>query len=441
MSRCSRRDWISRPTNGLGGELGVPADKSISHRALLLGAVASEPVSIEGMLEGEDCIATRRALEAMGAVARVNESGHLLFSGEGPAALVSPAVPLDLGNSGTGMRLLCGLLAGLGLDAELTGDKSLLSRPMDRIAAPLSRMGAFVQTRDGKPPIVIESGHLLSGIDYSMPVASAQVKTAILLAAIWADGTTRVRQPGICRDHTERMLQSLGAPIRFDHHGAEIVGPTRLKGGHIAVPGDFSSAAFFIVAGLLGARTSLVIRNVGVNPTRTGLIDILRQMGARIEVGDIRMQGVEPVSDITVYRSELTGIAIPEEFVATAIDEFPVFFVAAAVAKGETRLHGAAELRHKESDRIAAMADCLEGLGIKVTTTADGMRIVGGRLCGGIVDSRGDHRVAMAMAVAGAVAEEPVTVRDIANVATSFPGFVDTSAGIGFDISEFEDPA
>ncbi|MGI9264290.1 MAG: 3-phosphoshikimate 1-carboxyvinyltransferase, partial [Gammaproteobacteria bacterium] len=424
----------------LAGELDVPADKSISHRALLLGAVADEPVTIDGALDGEDCFATRRALEALGAKAEIDESGFLLFKGEGAGSLASPGVPLDLGNSGTGIRLLCGLIAGLGLDAELSGDASLQRRPMDRIAMPLSRMGASISTRDGKPPVVIKSGHLLTGIDYTMPVASAQVKTAILLAAIWADGTTRVRQPGICRDHTERMLQSLGAPIRFDRNVAEIVGPTRLKGGHISVPGDFSSAAFFIVAGLLAADDRLVIRNVGVNPTRTGLIDILRKMGARIEVGDVHMRGVEPVADITVYRSDLTGIVIPGEHVATAIDEFPVLFVAAAAAKGETRLDGAAELRHKESDRIAAMADCLDELGIQVTTTSDGMRVTGGTLHGGTVESRGDHRIAMAMAVAGTVAEGPVTVKDIANVATSFPGFRDTAAGIGFDILELEIP-
>jgi 3-phosphoshikimate 1-carboxyvinyltransferase len=417
----------------------VPPDKSISHRALLLGAIASEPVTIDGLLEGEDCVATRRALEAMGARIKTDESGRVIFAGDGPGSLSSPAEVLDLGNSGTAIRLLCGLLAGLGLEAELTGDDSLLKRPMDRIAEPLSRMGAGIKTQDGKPPVIIEGGRLLVGIDYEMPIASAQVKTAILLAAIWADGTTRVRQPGRCRDHTERMLKNLGAPIRFDETGVEIVGPTTISGGHISVPGDFSSAAFFIVAGVLAADDGLVIHDVGINPTRTGLLDILRLMGARIELRDARMQGVEPVCDITVYRSELKGIDIPIEYVATAIDEFPVLFVAAARAEGETRLSGAAELRFKESDRIAVMAACLGSLGIQVATTPDSIRIVGGRIAGGRADSQGDHRVAMAMAVAGAVAEDQVIVQDIANVATSFPGFVGAATGVGFDLSDFEE--
>jgi 3-phosphoshikimate 1-carboxyvinyltransferase len=334
---------------------------------------------------------------------------------------------------------LCGLLAGLGLEAELTGDDSLLKRPMDRIAEPLSRMGAGIKTQDGKPPVIIEGGRLLVGIDYEMPIASAQVNPAILRAAIGAHVTTRVRQPGRCRDHTERMLKNLGAPIRFDETGVEIVGPTTISGGHISVPGDFSSAAFFIVAGVLAADDGLVIHDVGINPTRTGLLDILRLMGARIELRDARMQGVEPVCDITVYRSELKGIDIPIEYVATAIDEFPVLFVAAARAEGETRLSGAAELRFKESDRIAVMAACLGSLGIQVATTPDSIRIVGGRIAGGRADSQGDHRVAMAMAVAGAVAEDQVIVQDIANVATSFPGFVGAATGVGFDLSDFEE--
>jgi 3-phosphoshikimate 1-carboxyvinyltransferase len=435
----SRQCWVSRPVAGVAGSLDVPADKSISHRALLLGAIASEPLTIDGLLEGEDCIATRRALEAMGARIDTDASGRVIFSGDGPSSLSSPTAALDLGNSGTAIRLLSGLIAGLGLEAELTGDESLLRRPMDRIAVPLSRMGAGIRTRDGRPPIFIEGGRLLVGIDYEMPVASAQVKTSILLAALGADGTTRVRQPGICRDHTERMLKNLGAPIRFDETTVEIVGPSTISGGYISVPGDFSSAAFFVVGGLLAADDGLVIHNVGVNPTRTGLLDILRMMGARIELGEIRMQGVEPVCDISVHRSDLKGIDIPIEQVATAIDEFPVLFVAAAMAVGETRLSGAAELRLKESDRIAVMAKCLDTLGVEVAATQDGMRIIGGRIGGGSVDSQGDHRVAMAMAVAGAVAENQVIVQDTANVKTSFPGFVDVATGIGLDLSEFEE--
>jgi 3-phosphoshikimate 1-carboxyvinyltransferase len=352
--------------------------------------------------------------------------------------LRDPAQPLDLGNSGTGIRLLTGLLAGLGIKAELTGDASLRSRPMERIAAPLRQMGARIEATDGHPPIRLLSsarnGGGLTGIDYTLPVASAQVKSAILLAGLSATGTTVVRQPAVSRDHTERMLQSLGAPIVFDRDHAAIKGPCVLSGGHIGVPADFSSAAFFLVAGLLRADQGLLIRGVGLNPTRTGLLDILRAMGGRIEIRDPRQLGAEPVGDLWVERSVLRGIDVPPELVPLAIDEFPILFVAAAAAEGRTRVRGAAELRVKESDRIAAMAQALSAVGVGVNETEDGMDVEGGRIGSGSVDSAGDHRVAMAMAVAGLAASGPVRISDIRNVDTSFPGFAGLARSVGFEL-------
>jgi 3-phosphoshikimate 1-carboxyvinyltransferase len=428
--------WLSRPDAVLAGEIVVPGDKSISHRALMLGAVADEPVLIRGLLEGDDCHATRRALTALGARFERGSGGELRTGGGGPEALRAAAQPLDLGNSGTGLRLLCGLLAGLGLEAELTGDESLVRRPMERVAGPLRSMGAAIETRQGCPPLRLAGGRPLRPIDYEMPVASAQVKSAILLAGLSARGRTRVVQPALCRDHTERMLRTLGAPVEFDERTASITGPARLRGGVIEVPGDFSSAAFFIVAGLLAAPRGLLLRGVGVNPTRTGLIDILRAMGGRIELVDPRQLGAEPVADIRVERSELVGIDVPARLVAPAIDEFPVLFVAAAAARGRTRVTGAEELRVKETDRIATMAAALAAVGVRAEPTADGMVVHGGGLRAGALDSGGDHRVAMAMAVAGLVAEGTIEIADTRNVATSFPGFVPLARSAGFRLEE-----
>jgi len=425
--------WRTGPGATLAGEVRVPGDKSISHRALLLGAIADEPVTIRGLLEGEDCRATRRALETLGASFETGADGALRTGGAGPGVLSPANSPLDLGNSGTGMRLLCGLLAGLGLEAELTGDTSLVRRPMERVADPLRAMGAAIETtRDGRPPLRIAGGRALHPIDYAMPVASAQVKSAVLIAGLFAAGQTRVRQPGLCRDHTERMLRTLGVPVEYDRHAASVLGPARLRGGTIDVPGDFSSAAFFIVAALLAAPAGLVLRQVGVNSTRTGLIDILRKMGAQIELENRRWFGAEPVADIRVQRSELTGIDVPADLVAPAIDEFPVLFVAAAAARGQTRVTGAEELRVKETDRIATMAAALRAVGVDAEPTPDGMTVTGGRVRGGSVDSGGDHRVAMAMAVAGLMAEDGIEIGDTRNVATSFPGFVRLANAAGF---------
>lgn len=429
-SDCSA--WVTSPVEQIGGHFKVPGDKSISHRALLLGAVAAGPLEVEGFLDSADCRATRAAVEALGVRVERVGADRLRVIGPGPRGLRNPRATLELGNSGTGIRLLTGLLAGLGLRAEMTGDASLRSRPMERVAAPLRQMGAEIRTDEGRPPIQLAGGSTLTAIDYSMPVASAQVKSAILLAGLSARGTTVVRQPAVSRDHTERMLQTLGAPVDFDLQHAAITGPCVLNGGQVGVPGDFSSAAFFVVAGLLRAGEGMLIRGVGINPTRIGLLDILRAMGGRIKIRNPRQLGAEPVADLWVERSTLEGIDVPPDLVPLAIDEFPVLFVAAAAAQGMTRVRGAAELRVKESDRIASMASALAAVGVQVDETDDGIDIDGGSIGPGVVDSVGDHRVAMSMAVAGLVAQGSIRIEDVGHVGTSFPGFAGLARSVGF---------
>jgi len=424
------------PGGAPSGEITVPGDKSISHRALMLGAVAEGDTVVTGFLEGEDCLATLGALEAMGVSVEREPGGVLRVRGVGADGLAAPSQALDLGNSGTAMRLFCGLLGGQPFRSVLTGDASLRKRPMGRVIDPLALMGMEIDSESGRPPLVIDGRRPLAAIDYLLPVASAQVKSAILLAGLNARGATRVTEPEVTRDHTERMLDAMGATIHRSGSAILVEGPARLRGIEIPVPGDLSSAAFFLVAGALAARDALVIRNVGVNPTRTGVIGILREMGADIEIAEQRLAGGEPVADITVRRSKLRGIEVDPEFVPLAIDEFPVLFVAAACAEGETLFTGIGELRVKESDRIAAMADGLRRLGVEVAETVDSARIRGaGRLAGGRIDSHGDHRIAMAFAVAGLAADEPIEIADVANVATSFPGFPETcrQAGMGLE--------
>jgi 3-phosphoshikimate 1-carboxyvinyltransferase len=428
--------WISRPVPEVSGQLSIPGDKSVSHRALMLGAIAESPVTVTGFLAGADCIATRRALEQMGSEIETLPDGTLRIHGQGPGGLRSPGAPLDLGNSGTGIRLMTGLLAGLSLDAVLTGDASLRARPMERIAQPLRLMGAEVNTTDGCPPIHLRSGGRLHGIEYRLPVASAQVKSAILLAALSAEGQTVVTQPAVSRDHTERMLAAMGAPIEFDEARVALDGPCRLRGGRIEVPGDFSSAAFFLVAGLLAAPRGLTLKGVGINPTRVGLLRMLEAMGGDIELLNPRHLGGEPTADIRVRRSRLRAVDVAPEWVPLAIDEFPVFFVAAALADGVTRVRGAEELRVKESDRIDAMAEALGAVGVRVEPRPDGMLVHGGPIRGGRVNSRGDHRVAMAMAVAGAVSEDGIVIEDTENVGTSFPDFLSVAASAGMEVVE-----
>jgi 3-phosphoshikimate 1-carboxyvinyltransferase len=431
------------PVKHIGGCITVAGDKSISHRSLMLGAIAEGTTTVHGFLASEDCIATQGALEAMGVAIERSPDGRVRVEGAGAAGLRASSRVLDLGNSGTAIRLLMGLLAGQPFNSELTGDASLRQRPMERVAAPLRLMGARIATSTGgRPPVTIGGGARLRGIDYELPMASAQVKSALLLAALSAEGATTVRSPGPSRDHTERMLQSMGVKLELSAAGAghtvTLAGPARLRGFDVRVPADFSSAAFFIVAGCLGARDGLGIENVGVNPTRTGLLTILREMGAVIELRNQRSVGAEPVADIWVTQSELKGIAVPPELVPLAIDEFPILFVAAAAASGETVVSGAEELRKKETDRIAVMARGLETVGIEVEERPDGARIVGGALGGGVVDSRGDHRIAMSFAVASLKASSAIEILNTAEVATSFPNFLEIASAVGLRVSASE---
>jgi 3-phosphoshikimate 1-carboxyvinyltransferase len=419
----------------VGGTIRVPGDKSISHRALMLGGIARGTTRIRGFLESGDCLATLAAMRAMGVEVERGAGGQVTVHGAGLHGLRPPDGALDMGNAGTAMRLFTGLLAGQAFDTELVGDASLMKRPMERVAVPLRRMGAEIDTLDGRPPVRIRGGRRLQGIDYGMDVASAQVKSAILLAGLYAEGRTSVNEPAVTRDHTERMLRAFRVPV-VSTGGHITIDPREPQACALEVPGDFSSAAFFLVAAAVAGRAPLTITNVGVNPTRTGLLDILRLMGARIDVVNERPAGDEPVADLVAHPSRLRGIDVPEALVPLAIDEFPVLFVAAALAEGETRVTGAAELRVKESDRIGAMAEGLAALGADVQPTADGMRVRGGGLRAGTVDSHGDHRIAMSFAVAAARAEGPVCILDVANVATSFPGFVDVAREAGLELGE-----
>lgn len=436
-----RRTILARPASAVSGSIAVPGDKSISHRAILLSGLATGLSEVRGFLASEDCLASLAAMRAMGVAIERPSATEVRVHGVGLAGLRAPGKDLDMGNAGTAMRLFAGLLAAQPFDSRLIGDESLMRRPMERVAKPLREMGAEVRTRAGMPPVDIVGGRRLHGIDYRMSIASAQVKSAILLAALYAEGPTTVTSPAVCRDHSERMLESAGVAIVTQGLTTRIEPPARIASQNLAIPGDFSSAAFFVVAGLLGAaRDGLVLENVGLNPTRTGLLDILRAMGGRIEVENPRLAGAEPVGDLRVHRSTLHGIAVPASLVPLAIDEFPVLFVAAACARGETVITGAEELRVKESDRIAAMGAGFEALGVAHSVTPDGMRIEGRAegtaFGGGEVDSRGDHRVAMAFAVASLRAAGPIAVRDTANVATSFPDFVELACRAGLGLAE-----
>jgi 3-phosphoshikimate 1-carboxyvinyltransferase len=418
------------------GELTVPGDKSISHRALMLGGIARGVTDITGFLAGEDCLATLRALQALGVRIERPEDQHVIVHGVGPQGLRGASAPLDMGNAGTAMRLSMGLLAPQNFDSTLIGDESLMRRPMERVATPLRLMGANIQTQSGRPPVEIRGGTRMSAIDYALPVASAQVKSAVLLAGLQAAGCTRVTEPAPTRDHTERMLRAFGVNVVQQGATASIEGGQTLNGTQIVVPADFSSAAFFLVAGCLAAEKPLLLRNVGINPTRTGLLELLLQMGADIKVhAHPDGTNAEPIADLEVRKSSLKGIQVPESLVPLSIDEFPVFFIAAACAEGETLVRGAEELRVKETDRLAAMADGLTVLGVQNHLYPDGLWIRGGDgFKGGTVDSRGDHRIAMAFAVASLRAREEIEILDIANVATSFPGFVQIARAAGLRI-------
>lgn len=423
------------PGGRLEGTLRVPGDKSISHRSIMLGSIAEGETRVTGFLEGEDSLATLSAFRAMGVEIAGPDNGRVVIQGAGLHGLRKPDSPLDLGNSGTSMRLLAGLLAGQSFDTILVGDASLSRRPMGRVIDPLASMGAVIHSDDDRTaPLTLRGGNTLNGIHYEMPVASAQVKSSILLAGLYAKGETCVTEPATTRDHTERMLQGMGYELRIDGRTVCLSGGGTLQGTEIDVPSDISSAAFFLVGASIVPDSDLLLTHVGINPTRTGVIDILREMGANIELRNERTAGGEPVADIRVRSAPLQGIDIPERLVPYAIDEFPVLFVAAARARGRTVLTGAEELRVKESDRIQAMADGLHALGVDAQPTPDGMVINGGTIRGGTVHSHGDHRIAMAFSMAGMVATGSLSVHDCTNVNTSFPGFVSLAANAGMSI-------
>jgi 3-phosphoshikimate 1-carboxyvinyltransferase len=426
------------PSRVRSASVTVPGDKSVSHRALMLGSIAEGRTDVSGFLAGEDCLATLAAMRALGVDIRQTSTTEMSIGGVGLRGLRGAASDLDLGNSGTAMRLMAGLLVGQRFDSVLIGDASLTARPMRRIIEPLSSMGAKIESRDGKPPLVIRGQDTLRAIEYVLPMASAQVKSALLLAGLYADGTTQVTEPAVTRDHTERMLRSMGAAVVTKAGTVSIAGGQRLHGCEVRVPADLSSAAFVMLAAVLADNADILIKNVGVNPTRTGVIDILRGMGADIRVEHSRSLGEEPVADIRVRSSKLHGGIVDPALVSLAIDEFPVLFVAAAAAQGKTEFSGLAELRVKESDRIATMAKGMRKLGITVDETPEGAIVLGGRFGGGVVQSGGDHRVAMSLALAGTIASDSVLVEDVAAVDTSFPGFPELMTELGVDISRRE---
>lgn len=429
----SNVQFVARPGGKLSGTLRVPGDKSISHRSIMLGSLAEGVTRVSGFLEGEDSLATLRAFRDMGVQIDGPQDGNVTIHGVGMHGLKRPSGPLDLGNSGTSMRLMCGLLAGQGMDVTLVGDTSLSRRPMKRVTEPLARMGAKIDSAEGgTAPLQINAVNALNGLHYDMPVASAQVKSCLLLAGMYAQGETCVSEPAPTRDHTERMLQGFGYAVQRQGSQACLTGGGKLQACDIDVPADISSAAFFLVGASIAEGSDLLLQHVGMNPTRDGVINILRLMGADIEVLNAHVVGGEPVADLRVRSAPLKGIRIPQDQVPLAIDEFPVLFIAAACAQGETVLTGAEELRVKESDRIQVMADGLAVLGVDARPTPDGIVIQGGgRIGGGRVDSHGDHRIAMAFTMAALRASGDILIDDCANVNTSFPRFVDLASAAG----------
>lgn len=431
--------FVAQPGGSMTGTLRVPGDKSISHRSIMLGSLAEGVTEVEGFLEGEDSLATLQAFRDMGVVIEGPNEGRVKIFGVGLHGLKAAPGALYLGNSGTSMRLLSGILSGQSFDSVLTGDESLSRRPMGRVAKPLQQMGAKIETESsGTPPVKIFGRQKLRGIQYDMPMASAQVKSCVLLAGLYAEGETAVTEPAPTRDHTERMLRGFGYNVVTEGNTARLQGGGRLKATHIDVPADISSAAFFMVAASICPGADITLQHVGINPTRVGVINILRAMGGSVELLNEREVGGEPVADIRVRYAPLKGINIPEDQVPLAIDEFPALFIAAACADGQTVLTGAEELRVKESDRIQVMADGLAILGVEAKPTPDGIVIKGGTMGGGTITSHGDHRIAMSFTVASLRATGTITITDCANVATSFPNFekLATSAGILLNVKD-----
>ena len=433
----SQIDYFVKPGGSLTGQFRVPGDKSISHRSIMFGALADGITHVSGFLQGEDSLNTLRAFRSMGVeIEGPDNKGQVVIHGVGLDGLKQPDGAVDLGNSGTSMRLMSGLLSAQAFDIELSGDQSLSKRPMKRVTDPLASMGVKIEAAEGgRPPLKIHGGQSLHGIDYQMPMASAQVKSCLLLAGMFASGKTCVTEPAPTRDHTERMLKAFGYPVNRQDSTMCIEGGGRLTACDIDVPGDISSAAFFMVGASIAKNSDITLQHVGINPTRTGVIDILKLMGANIELLNQREVGGEPVADIRIISAPLKGVSIPEELVPLAIDEFPVIFVAASIAQGRTVVTGAKELRVKESDRIQVMADGLQVLGVDAQPTEDGMVINGGRIGGGKVHSRDDHRIAMAFTMAALCADEEIQIEDCENVNTSFPDFVGLAKNSGIGIS------
>lgn len=429
----------TQPGGSVNGRIRVPGDKSISHRSIMLGSLADGVTEVSGFLEGEDSLATLQAFRDMGVVIEGPSDGEVTIYGVGLNGLKEPPGPLYVGNSGTSMRLLSGLLAAQSFDTELTGDASLTKRPMGRVADPLRLMGAEIDTAEsGRPPLKIKGNQALSGIHYDMPMASAQVKSCLLLAGLYADGETSVTEPAPTRDHTERMLTGFGYPVKQEGSTAAVSSGGQLHATRIDVPADISSATFFMVAAAIAPGSDLTLEHVGINPTRIGIINILRLMGADLELENEREVGGEPVADIRIKYAPLKGIHIPEDQVPLAIDEFPALFVAAACAEGTTIVSGAEELRVKESDRIQSMVDGLKALGVDIEGTPDGAIIQGGEIGGGVVESHDDHRIAMSFCVASLRATAEITINECQNVATSFPGFVELAQTAGIKVEKEE---
>lgn len=443
MQQQGKLRYRVSPGGAVVGRIRVPGDKSISHRSIMLGALAEGVTEIKGFLEGEDSLATLQAFREMGVAIEGPHQGRVTVHGVGMHGLKAPSGPLYVGNAGTAMRLFAGLLAGQAFDTELTGDTSLTKRPMNRVADPLRLMGAEIDTAEGgRPPLHLHGGRALKGITYDMPMASAQVKSCLLLAGLYAEGETRVREPAPTRDHTERMLTGFGYAVHREGDTCWLEGGGKLTAAPIDVPSDISSATFFLVAAAITPGSDLVLEHVGINPTRIGVINILQLMGADLRLTNEREVGGEPVADLHIRYAPLKGIEIPVDQVPLAIDEFPALFIAAANAEGTTRLRGAEELRVKESDRLQAMADGLAAIGVEHSLYPDGIDIVGGgnvegpNYGGGRIDSLEDHRIAMAFAIAALRASGEIIIDDCANVATSFPGFVDLAHKVGLTLQE-----
>ena len=430
-------NFLTSNSGPLKGSIKVPGDKSISHRSIMLGSIAEGVTRVSGFLEGEDSLATLNAFRDMGVQIERNGS-NVVIHGVGMRGLKEPKNPLNLGNSGTSIRLMSGLLSAQNFDSKLCGDESLSTRPMGRVINPLREMGADIFGDDSRPPLTIKGGSKLSGIEYTLPVASAQIKSCLLLAGLYGEGITTVIENGISRDHTERMLRGFGYDVISSNNRISLLGGGSLKGCDIEVPSDISSAAFFMVAGCISKDSSITLNSVNINPTRTGVIDILKLMGGNIELLNQRLQAGELIADIKVSSSNLKGIQIPENLVPLAIDEFPVLFIAASCADGETVLTGAKELRVKESDRIQVMADGLTSLGIENHVLEDGIRILGGEFTkqASSIKSHHDHRISMAFAIASVRSKFDIEIEGVDNVKTSFPNFEVLANSIGMSIKQ-----